>query len=281
MYIIRAFFFCTILLITTFAMSADEEPPSFKIPQLLEPTHRDLHVILAPNQRTVLSAQISTPILSSQVSAPVVAIYKRMGESFKEGEIILELDTTVFGANVIKAKTVLERSRTVLSARKALFDDDVASLVDLRDAQAAVATAEAELVLALNQYDAAIIRGPYNGKVVTLAIQLYELPQPGQALVEVIQDEILLAKILYPSSYLNELAIDKVIQVEVKETGKIVDAKIIRIGSVIDPSSATIAVDAEVDNKDGSLRAGMTGTTRIRNMTHAAPAPHTETVPQT
>jgi membrane fusion protein (multidrug efflux system) len=228
-------------------------------------TYREdlLHVILAPYRKTILSAQISTPVLSSQVSAPVKAIYKRMGESFKKGDILMIIDDTVYLANLEKARAVLDRGKTVLNARQSLFKDSIASFVDLKDAEAAVATAEAELALAENQVEASTIVAPYNGKVVTLNIEEYELPQPGQALMEIEEDDLLLAKVLVPSQYLKYLSIGKIIQVHLKETNTTVSAKIIRIGAVIDPSSSTIAIDAEINNEDGHLKSGMIGTTRI------------------
>lgn len=228
------------------------------------PYHEDvLHVILAPYRKTILSAQISTPVLSSQVSAPVTAIYKRMGESFKKGEILMIIDDTVYLANLEKARAVLDRGKTVLSARQSLFKDNIASYVDLKDAEAAVASAAAELALAENQVEASTIIAPYNGKVVNLNIEEFELPQPGQALMEIEEDDLLLAKVLVPSIYINSLQIGKIIDVHVKETNTIIPAKIIRIGAVIDPSSSTIAIDAEINNEEGLLKSGMIGTTNL------------------
>lgn len=229
----------------------------------LGPEDTSLRVILAPYQKTVLSAQISTPILSSQVSAPVTNIYFRMGESFKKNDILMRLDETVFKANVEKAKAVLRRAQAILSAKTNLYHDKVASYVELKDAEAATATADAEVVLALNQYDAAIIVAPYDGKVISLNIELYELPQPGQALIEILEDDLLLAKILVPSTFLKDIYIGKMLKINIKETETTVDAKIIRIGAVIDPASSTIAVEAEINNHDGTLKAGMIGTTYI------------------
>lgn len=222
-----------------------------------------IRVILAPFRRTVLSAQISTPILSSQVSAPVKKIYYRMGESFKEGDVLMQIDESVFGANLQSSISELDRANVVLKARKSLFHDDISSLVDLKDAEAISARSEAQLALAKNQFDASTIIAPYNGKVVSLNIEEFELPQPGQALMEIQEDEIMLAKILVPSNLLNLLQIGKEIKIAIQETGTTHNAKIIRIGAAIDPSSSTIAVDAEIDNRDQLLMPGMVGTTTL------------------
>jgi len=222
-----------------------------------------VRIILTPLSRTILSSQISTPILSSQVSAPVTKIYKRMGESFKKGDPLIEVDRTVFSANLKKSKAILLRAYTVLGARQKLYDDSISSLTELRDAQAAVAIAKAELALAQNQYDWALIKAPYDGKVVAVLVEEFELPQPGQALVEVIEDQKIIARALAPAALFQKLSIGKIIHVHIPAIDKTVDAKIIRIGAVIEPSSETIAFDAEIDNSEHLLLPGMTGFTKI------------------
>lgn len=224
----------------------------------------NIRVILEPFQRTILSAQISTPILSSQVSAVVKRIYKQMGESFEKDEPIMEIDRSLFSANLERAKVALDRSETVLIARRKLYADSIASLQELKDAETAVAGSYAEYVLAKNQYDAALIRGPYNGRVVTLLIHENELPQPGQALVEVLEDQRIIAKALVPAQFYPKLKIGKIIPIYITELDRTFNAKIIRIGSVIEPSSQTVAIDAEIDNKKHELLPGMTGRTTIK-----------------
>lgn len=228
-----------------------------------KPEEEELHVILAPKEKAVLSNQISTPILSSQVSETIKKIYKRMGESFKKGDVLIEIDDEIFVANVQKAEGVLSRAKAGLDAREKLFKDNISSYLELKEAQALAASAEAELVLARTQLDGATILAPFNGKVVAVAIEEFELPQPGQALMEVINDEVLLAKVLVPSTLFKNLSIGKIINVHIRETDTNEEARIIRIGAIIDPASGTVAIDAEVNNHDEHLRAGMTGTTTI------------------
>lgn len=266
MYVIAANLTILIAALLPYSMSLIGENDILNQPSPYEvtaPQQELLHVILAPKQRTVLSAQISTPLLSSQVSATIKKIYKRMGETFEKGETLIEIDNFVYGANVDSAVAARDRAKTVLAAKEKLFKDRIASYVDIKEAQALVAKSEAELALAQNQYESATIVAPYRGRVENLAIEEYELPQPGQALIAIVEDDVLLAKVLVPSSLWNRLAIGKQFTVNVMETGTTVVAKIIRIGAVVDPSSSTIAIDAEINNDDRTLLAGMTGTTQL------------------
>ena len=222
----------------------------------------EIHVILAPYQRTILSNQISTPILSSQVSSIVQKIYKKMGEHFEKDDLLIKIDDAIFIANLDKALAAVERARAFLTTREALYRDNIVSYLDLKEAQANAASTEAEYVLAKTQYDGAFVKAPYRGRVVAVMIEEFELPQPGQALMEIEEVDRLIAKIFFPSMYYKDLVIGNTINIHVKETNTDVTARIIRVGGAIDPSSSTLAVDAEIDNSNGELMAGMTGTTQ-------------------
>ena len=210
--------------------------------------------VLEPLHRTILSAQISSP---------VKRIYKRMGESFQEGDILVKLDDVIYKANLQKTISALNRAKVALVAKTNLFKGQVASRFDIVDAQAAVSSAESDLSLARNQLDACTILAPYDGKVVAIMIEEHELPQVSQQLLEILDDDSLIAKIHVPTSYLPQLKIGQTLKVNIIETGETFEAKIIRIGSLLDPTSATIKVDAEINNENQLLRPGMTGTTHI------------------
>ena len=220
---------------------------------------RTFRVVLNPNQKTRLSAEVITP---------VKMIAKRMGESFEEGDVLIKLDDTVFKGYYKKAIAQLEKAQTELEVKAQLFADDIGSLFELKDAQAAVAAALASLTSAEKNLEASTIKAPYSGKVVSLHIENEELPRVGKELIEIVDDHILLAKLLIPSSVLNRVKIGQNIYIRINETQQIVKGKIVRIGATIDPSSATVKLQAEIDNRDGKLKPGMTGRAILVDSSH-------------
>lgn len=229
----------------------DEKVFDFDHSSRVMPENQGFLVILEPFRRTLLFAE---------VSSPVEKINKRMGDSFKQGEVLIKLEDVVFKSNYEKAKGLLIKHQAALEAKKELYQDRIASLFELREAEADLATARADLSLARKNLKASVIKAPYDGKVVELSIEEHELPRPGKELIETVADHILLARFLIPSSELKNIYIDKPIYITLVNYDKEIVAKVFRIGSVIDPSSSLIKVEAMIDNKDGNLRTGMTGT---------------------
>ena len=221
--------------------------------------HENIEELLELNKLHAIFEPINKATLSAQISSPIIKINKLMGESFDSDEILIQLDDTVYQAYLSKWESALAKASTVLHAKQQLFQDGVSSLFDIKEAEAAVAAANAEVTLAKNQIQCCKIRGPYHGKVASLSIQTYELPQVGQALIDIIGDQILIAHFLFDASNLSKISLNQPMDILVKETGQKIQAKIIRIGAVIDPASSTVKVDAEIDNHDLNLVAGMTG----------------------
>lgn len=205
-------------------------------------------VVLDPKQRTRVFPEIHTKILK---------ISKKLGERFEKGEVLILLDDRVLKETYEKAFVKLQREKTNLSAKQELYKEKIASLLDLKDAEASKAEAEADLALAKKSLRASVIRAPYSGKVVDLFIEEHEIPQPNKEILEIVDDSILVAKLLVPSSLVRDIEIGMPLKVKILETGEIVSAKIVRIGSVIDAASSTLKVEAEIENPDGKLKAGM------------------------
>jgi multidrug efflux pump subunit AcrA (membrane-fusion protein) len=56
------------------------------------------------------------------------------------------------------------------------------------------------------------------------------------------------------------------LELAVSETGETVAMKVSHIAAVLDPASVTFEVCAEVDNRDGDLRAGMNGSLSLSSV---------------
>lgn len=237
-----------------------ESTPSAEEPQIPQ---ENFSLFFEPYYRTTLFSQVLTTVLS---------IEKHMGESVEKDEAIIILDNIVYKAKFERGQALLAKAQTELLAKQQLFNDNVASLFDLKAAEANVAQAIFELQAAKKEYDACIVNVPYNGKVVTILVEAGELVQVGQTLGQAIYDEKLIGKLLVPPVWLNKIHLGQSMQLRVNETGTNIEGKIIRIDAVMDPSSSLTRVDILIENEDGLFRAGMSATTSLREGTGQTPS---------
>lgn len=197
--------------------------------------------------------------LSSEVTSRILKITKRMGEHFKEGELLIHLDDRIYEGFKEKALGNLGKAESELASKQELFKEKIASFMEVKSAQAEVAVAHSDLISAEHAINACYIRGPFDGKVVNLFVEEFELIQEGKPLIEILNDDSLIGQVLVPARLLSQLIIDRPVKVQIQETNSIVDGKILRIEPVIDPASSLIKIDIVVDNRAQKLRSGMIG----------------------
>lgn len=217
---------------------------------MLATADEPFRVVLEPRHRSTLSSDVTTT---------VATINKHMGESFKKGDILMTLDDAVFKANYEKGLAVLERGKAELHAQQELYNDKAAALLDLREAQAKVAVGQAELALAEKEYKACTLTAPYLGKVQEVRVQEFEHVEPGKPLMDILDDNILVAKLLLPPEVGLKLTIGKTLNITIPDAGGTFPAVITRIAPGIDPVSSLVKIDSEINNEKGLLRAGMIG----------------------
>lgn len=216
----------------------------------------EFRIILEPHNRTLLSAQVETTVAS---------VNFKLGEEFFEDDLLIQLRDRTFAATYEKTRALLAKADKELEVRQELRADNVASELEVAEAEANQVVANADFIIAKEQLNSCSVLAPYQGKVVTIHVEEHELVRPGQPLAELVNDNLLTAKFLVPSVRLTEMQIDREIELYIAEADLAVTAVIKRVGAVIDPASSMAKVEAEVDNSQNLLKAGMVGITRINN----------------
>lgn len=208
-------------------------------------------------------------LLSTELNVRVITIYKRMGDCFEKGEPLVQLDDINLKANYDRAVAIRQKAACVLATKERLHQSGIASNMDLIDAKAQFAVADADVRIAHKNLSDSTIRAPYNGRVVLINVEEDEYPLQewhikNKPIMEVINDTVLRAKVLIPSSLLRHVEIGDKLLIQIKETNETTTGTITRIGVMMDPVSATIPIEAEINNSDGKLLGGMTGSATLK-----------------
>ena len=188
-------------------LSEKEEPKERSRPEPRK-IETEVTIMNKTNFRVTLSTQgIVRPhnetALTPRVSGRVIKISPNFesGSFFQKGDILLELDPSDFLAALSAAKARLARSEASLAqenarAKQALLDwkdlgytDPPTDLVlrkpQLKEAEANVKAAEADLLSAQNDSARAQVRAPYAGRVRLRSVGLGQSVSPGTTLGEI------------------------------------------------------------------------------------------------
>ncbi len=201
-------------------------------------------------------------------------------------------------SEIVRARAVLDGARQRLAAKERLLADRTLAAAEVEEARTLVAVAQADVDLAekkkrVHEVELAretetagatcrleeanlraaekdvaecTVAAPFAGRVARLAAHGHESVQPGQELVEVVDDRVLLARFLAPSASLPHVRMGTRLSIRVEETGELVEGTISHVGALVDPASSTIQVSVEVDNANRALRGGMRGTVALSDL---------------
>lgn len=207
----------------------------------------------------VLEPENRTQVLVPDISTRVVEINKKMGDSFKKGDLLIRFDNAVFRANLEQSQHAMEKTEMNFKIKKALAEDKLASPYELKEALVERFKARAEYEQAKKLMKETEIFAEYNGKVVGIGVNLWEIPKRDKMVIETVDDSKLIATFFVPSILLRDIKVSEPMYIWVKELNEIVTATVTRVGAVINPGSSTVKVEAEIDNTQGHWKSGMSG----------------------
>ena len=211
---------------------------------------REIRAQLMPRRYTTLAAEIGAKVSR----LPVVE-----GGRFKAGETLVAFDCSLQQAQLNKAKAALGSADKTWSANQRLAELNSVGRVELDVSAAEVAKAKAEVAANAAVIGKCSLGAPFAGRIAEQRVREQQYVQPGQALLEIIDDSQLELEFIVPSKWLVWLKPGHSFPVAIDETGKSYPAKVQRIGARVDPVSQSVKLSATIDGKFPELIAGMSG----------------------
>ena len=211
---------------------------------------QDIRAQLAPRRYTTIAAEIGAKINRISVAE---------GGRFSAGQALVSFDCSLQQAQLQKAKAAQTAADRMFSANKRLAELNSIGKVELEVSEAEANKARAEVSLINISLEKCHVAAPFSGRVAEQRVREQQFVQPGQPLLDILDDSVLELEFIVPSKWLVWLKPNLAFQVAIDETGKTYPAKVQRIGARVDPVSQSVKVSAVIDGKFNELIAGMSG----------------------
>lgn len=215
---------------------------------------QEIRAQLLPRRYTTVAAEIGAKI--NRMPVPE-------GGAFNAGQLLVSFDCTLQQTQLQKAQAELDGAELTLKSNQRLAELNSVGQLELDLSRSAVGKAKAEVGANRAVLGKCGVAAPFSGRVAEQKVREQQYVQPGQALLDIIDDSVLELEFLVPSNWLNWLRVGGKFQVQIDETRKSYPAKFIRIGARVDPVSQSVKVAAAIDGKFPELIAGMSGRVQI------------------
>ena len=231
------------------AMPLGSLPPAALAPRAaLE--RQDIRAQLMPRRFTTIAAEIG---------AKVSAIAVGEGGAFGAGEVLVRFDCSLQQAQLQKAQAELEGAEQTLQANQRMEQLNAVGQLELDLSKSAVNKARAEVGAHQAVLAKCEVAAPFAGRVAEQKVREQQYVQPGQPLLDILDDSALELEFLVPSLWLRWLRVGRAFEVQIDETRRTYTARLTRMAARVDPVSQSIKVSAAITGRHPELIAGMSG----------------------
>ena len=202
--------------------------------------------------------------LSAEVPSLIVRLSFREGESFREGDVLVEYDCARLEAASKAARAAWRAAALKARSKRRLVKFQAAGRLEAAVAEAESERARAEMEAAAVEVRKCRLLAPFTGRVVELQAQAHETPGAGRPVMTVVDLSRLEVEVIAPSRWLARLRPGTEFTFRVDETGDVFTGRVERIGAMVDAVSQTVRLHGILEGGGSRVLPGMSGVAEFR-----------------
>jgi membrane fusion protein (multidrug efflux system) len=204
-------------------------------------------------------------ILRPEISGRVAAIRFIEGQRVAKGATLVELDNSLYRAEVDKARVNLDLARRNHARARDLLENKLGSVRDQDVAEAALHSAEAELALTSARLDKARLAAPFSGVIGLRAVSPGDYVAAGQDLVRLVDLDVMKVDFLLPESALQLIAgASEVTVLPDALPGVSFEGEVYAVEPAVTETGRSLTLRARITNPGGRLKPGMFARVQLR-----------------
>lgn len=231
---------------------ADGFPPEAVATALAEEAEWDAVISAVGNVATIKGVALST-----DVAGVVTRIRFDSGAAVKQGDVVVELDTSVERAQLGTAVARRKLAETTVERTRKLAGTGAITQAQVDADEAALQTAATEVETIQAQIAKKAIRAPFAGTVGLRSVNLGQYLQPGTPVAVLETSDALKVDFALPQQRLGEVAVGMPVRVSIEGVKEPLAGTIGAIDPTIDPTTRSVRLRADVPAAPDALRAGM------------------------
>ncbi|MDB4969019.1 MAG: putative Co/Zn/Cd efflux system rane fusion protein [Myxococcales bacterium] len=196
--------------------------------------------------------------VSNEAAGVVKAIHFESGQVVREGQVLVELDTSVERAQLASAAARKELAAVGAGRTRKLAETEAVSKAQVDTDEAQLKTSTADFGALQAQIDRKTVRAPFAGRLGIRSVNLGQYLNPGTPVTVLESTGSVYVDFSLPQQYLAIVKVGTPVRIDVQDSG---GAQLTGIVGAVDPTidatTRTIKLRASIPNKQDKLRAGM------------------------
>ncbi|MCH2076582.1 MAG: efflux RND transporter periplasmic adaptor subunit [Rhodobacteraceae bacterium] len=201
-------------------------------------------------------------VIRAQASGQIAEVFVSKGDDIEANAVVARLETKEREADLTRVLAELDRAEREAENAAALQRRGVATADRVVQADAALASARAQLAVAQENLRNTEITAPFGGRIETLDLDVGEFIQTGSEVGRIVDNAPLTVSIQVPQQALRQLKNLQPAQV-LFITGEQRAGTVSFVGTSAATDTRTFLVEVDVPNSDGLIPAGISAEVRI------------------
>lgn len=197
--------------------------------------------------------------ITTELQARVIEVRYREGETFSRGDILVAFDCERQQAEADAAAAQLRETSAAFESASYLDRKGASGRLEVAIAQARMEKSAADVAGFSAKMKLCKVLAPFDGRVAEQLINAHEVPAVGKPMISIVDESVFEIELIVPSSWLRHLTKGSQFQFSVDELAQVFDAKLVRVGAVVDPVSQTAKVFGAFSSKPDRVLSGMSG----------------------
>lgn len=202
--------------------------------------------------------------IGTELNAEIKTIRRREGEAFKRDEVLLTFECDKYETELRAARAEQEFNRVALDSSIALDQRKAIGRFEVAQNRAKFDKARAQAETLAVKVRECTVRAPFDGRVADMKARAFELSQPNQPLMRLVNPADLEIELIVPSTWLTWLRPGFGFSLKVDETGGEHKARVQRIGAAVDSISQTVKIMAAFLDPTSDVLPGMSLTADLK-----------------
>lgn len=194
--------------------------------------------------------------LRAETTSPVVGLPIDKGEYVAKGTLLVQLATEDRMAQLKSAQAEVASQQLEVAGAKKLLKRGLQSKNQLKAREASLASAEATLQIAKLEIEYIAIKAPFSGILENRHVELGSHLEKGDQVALIIDESIVKAVGYVSQQSAGKLQLGQQVNIRLLD-GREATGTLTYLASVGDAQTHSFRVEAEIDNSDGKLNAGV------------------------
>ena len=194
-------------------------------------------------------------LVQPEFQGTLVALNVKAGQRVSKGQVLGRVDDAGLSQQVASLENQYALAKTTFERQKNLWNQKIGSEIQYLQAQTQMISAQRGVAQIKAQLAKTVIKAPFSGTIDDVFVEKGQVVAPSaQGLMRIVNLGNMYVSTTVPETYIGKLKVGTEVEVFLTSLGKTYKGKVRQVGSFVNPSNRSFAIEVSVPNPENLLR---------------------------